>query len=214
MDAGTGANSSVRPITSHPPGAWRCTHMQTDTVPPIPKVASGRRHRTAPTALGDLLLVAHGEALAGVYFPAHWYPPSAQFRGEAVAPEQPDPVLDAAATQLHEYLAGSRQSFDVPTVTAADAFSERIWAMLHEIPYGRTTTYGRLAVELGNRALAQRVGQAVGHNPLSIVIPCHRVLGADGSLTGYAGGVARKQFLLDLEQPGTSLFPVPFSGGA
>ena len=84
--------------------------------------------------------------------------------------------------------------------------------MLREIPYGRTTTYGRLAVELGNRALAQQVGQAVGHNPLSIVIPCHRVVGADGSLTGYAGGIPRKQFLLDLEQPDASLFPVPFPG--
>jgi methylated-DNA-[protein]-cysteine S-methyltransferase len=185
--------------------------MQTDTVFPVPPVTSGPRHRTVPTVLGDLLLVAHDEALAGVYFPGHWYPPTDEFCGRPVPAERPDPVLDAAATQLGEYLAGTRQTFDVPTVTASDAFSERVWALLRKIPYGRTTTYGRLAIELGNRALAQRVGQAVGHNPLSIVIPCHRVVGADGSLTGYAGGIERKQFLLDLEQPGTYLFRTPFA---
>jgi methylated-DNA-[protein]-cysteine S-methyltransferase len=73
--------------------------------------------------------------------------------------------------------------------------------MLNQIPYGETTTYGALADELGNRALAQMVGQAAGHNPVSVIVPCHRVLGSDGKLTGYAGGLARKQFLLDLEEP-------------
>ena len=78
--------------------------------------------------------------------------------------------------------------------------SERVWTRLCEIPYGQTTTYGAIATELGNRNLAQRVGQAVGHNPISIVIPCHRVVGADGGLTGYAGGLDRKR-RLDLESP-------------
>ena len=185
--------------------------MQTDTVSPVPSLTSGSRHRTVSTVLGDLLLVAHGEALAGVYFPGHWYPPSREFCGASLPSDQPDQVLDAAATQLDEYLAGTRRSFELPIVTAGDSFSESVWALLRDIPYGRTTTYGRLALALGNRALAQRVGQAVGHNPLSIVIPCHRVIGADGSLTGYAGGIERKRHLLDLEQPGSSLFPLPFS---
>jgi methylated-DNA-[protein]-cysteine S-methyltransferase len=185
--------------------------MHTETVVPVPSLTSGHRHRTVPTVVGDLLLVAHGEALAGVYFPGHWYPPTDEFCGGSVPAERRDPVLDAAAAQLGEYLAGTRRTFDLPTVTASDPFSERVWALLRMIPYGHTTTYGRLAIELGNRALAQRVGQAVGHNPLSIVIPCHRVLGADGSLTGYAGGIERKQFLLDLEQPGTHLFRTPLA---
>ncbi len=89
------------------------------------------------------------------------------------------------------------------TRTRGDEFCERVWALLRDIPpYGETTSYGALAERLGDRRLARRVGQAVGRNPVSILIPpCHRVLGADGSLTGYAGGLERKQFLLDLEEP-------------
>lgn len=89
----------------------------------------------------------------------------------------------------------------MPTRTGGDEFFEQVWALLCEIPYGQTTTYGALAERLGDRRLAQRVGQAVGRNPISILIPCHRVLGADGSLTGYAGGLDRKRFLLELEEP-------------
>jgi methylated-DNA-[protein]-cysteine S-methyltransferase len=92
-------------------------------------------------------------------------------------------------------------AFDLPLAVDGDEFQRRVWAMLDEIPFGETTTYGELAERLGDKALAQRVGQAVGHNPLSIVVPCHRVVGKDGKLTGYAGGLKRKQFLLDLEEP-------------
>ncbi len=95
-------------------------------------------------------------------------------------PASDEPVFTQAATELDDYLAGERRSFTVPVATAGDAFQEQVWARLREIPYGETTTYGTLAVELGNPALAQRVGQAVGHNPLSIIVPCHRVVGADG----------------------------------
>jgi methylated-DNA-[protein]-cysteine S-methyltransferase len=76
-----------------------------------------------------------------------------------------------------------------------------VWTLLEEIPYGGTTTYGSLAEKLGDRSLAQEVGRAVGHNPLSVIVPCHRVVGKDGKLTGYAGGLRRKRFLLDLEEP-------------
>lgn len=112
-----------------------------------------------------------------------------------------DEVFVLAKAELEGFLAGEREIFDLPVRTQGDEFSERVWSMLREIPYGETTTYGALAKRLGNRRLAQRVGQAVGRNPVSIVIPCHRVVGAGGSLTGYAGGLDRKRFLLELEEP-------------
>lgn len=158
------------------------------------------RHTRIDTQLGELTLVAEERALSGVYFPHHWYLPPADSIGDFV-PASQDAVFTWAATELDGYLAGHRRTFTVPTHTAGDDFQERVWALLRQIPYGATTTYGALATELGNPALAQRVGQAVGHNPVSIVIPCHRVVGADGRLTGYAGGLARKAFLLDLEVP-------------
>ena len=112
-------------------------------------------------------------------------------------------MLAEASRQLHEYLAGERTSFDLRTATRGGAFEERVWSLLREIPFGETTTYGELAERLGGeRTLARRVGQAVGSNPLSIVVPCHRVVGKNGELRGYAGGFERKQFLLDLEGAG------------
>ncbi|MEV8517790.1 methylated-DNA--[protein]-cysteine S-methyltransferase [Dactylosporangium sp. NPDC051484] len=162
--------------------------------------AGSRRHAFVETTLGELLLVADGEALAGLYFPKHWHPPKEADIGERVE-ENADPLIAEAARQVREYLAGSRRDFDVPVSTHGDEFSERVWALLRQIPYGQTTTYGALAERLGGKRLAQRVGQAVGHNPVSIVIPCHRVVGADGSLTGFAGGLARKRALLELEEP-------------
>ncbi|MDQ2660545.1 MAG: MGMT family protein, partial [Actinomycetota bacterium] len=92
-----------------------------------------------------------------------------------------------------------RTEFDLPTAASGDAFEQAVWAMLREIPFGETTTYGAIADRLGDRTLARRVGYAVGHNPISILVPCHRVVGSDGSLTGYAGGLERKRLLLELE---------------
>lgn len=112
-----------------------------------------------------------------------------------------DPLLRAAHTQLTEYLTGDRRDFDLPLATHGDAFSEQVWALLREIPYGETTTYGAIATALGNPRFAQRVGQVVGRNPIGIIIPCHRVIGADGTLTGFGGGLDRKRRLLDLEEP-------------
>lgn len=159
-----------------------------------------RRHAFVPTGLGDLLAVLQGEELVGLYFPNHWYPPSEREIGPAVGLAD-DPVAALVAEQLGEYFAGDRQQFQLAVTTQGDEFSERVWAILREIPYGSTTTYGAIAEALGSKGLAQRVGQAVGHNPISIVIPCHRVVGADGSLTGFAGGLQRKQALLELEEP-------------
>ncbi|GAA2825212.1 methylated-DNA-[protein]-cysteine S-methyltransferase [Leucobacter komagatae] len=159
------------------------------------------RHGTFATSLGDLLFVAEGEAITGVYFPGHRYPPDPEQVGDDLGAEPGDTVLAEAARQLREYLRGERTQFDVTLAPAGDEFSQQVWALLQAIPFGATTTYGELALRLGNRALAQRVGQAVGHNPVSIIIPCHRVLGADGSLTGFAGGLDRKRELLRLEEP-------------
>ncbi|RKQ85763.1 methylated-DNA-[protein]-cysteine S-methyltransferase [Mycolicibacterium mucogenicum 261Sha1.1M5] len=159
------------------------------------------RHGTFATSLGELLFVAEGGALTGIYFPEHRYPPDPDSIGEDLGSEPDDSVLAEAARQLRDYLAGERTEFDIALAPRGDDFSQQVWTMLQQIPYGATTTYGELAVALGNRALAQRVGQAVGHNPVSVVIPCHRVLGADGSLTGFAGGLDRKRALLQLEEP-------------
>jgi methylated-DNA-[protein]-cysteine S-methyltransferase len=160
------------------------------------------RHALVETPIGELTVVASGEAVVGLYFPGHWYLPPAEMLGEPVAAAD-DALLNEAARQLVDYLDGRRTGFDLPVQTRGDQFQERVWAMLREIPFGATTTYGELAERLGNRALAQAVGQAVGHNPVSIIIPCHRVVGRDGSLTGFAGGLKRKRFLLDLEEPTT-----------
>lgn len=159
-----------------------------------------RRHTTLTTDMGDLLAVAEGGGLAGLYFPVHWHPPAADTIGAEVSLTD-DPVFEPLRRELADYFRGERTEFTVPTVTHGDAFSERVWDLLATIPYGTTTTYGAIARELGKPQLAQRVGQAVGHNPISILIPCHRVIGSDGSLTGYAGGLDRKARLLALEEP-------------
>ncbi|HUH53211.1 MAG TPA: methylated-DNA--[protein]-cysteine S-methyltransferase [Microbacteriaceae bacterium] len=114
---------------------------------------------------------------------------------------QDDILLTNTLLQLKEYLDGIRTVFSLPLSPEGNEFSNQVWQILLSIPYGSTTTYGTIASELGNPYLAQRVGQAVGHNPISIIIPCHRVLGADGSLTGYVGGLEIKRQLLALEEP-------------
>ena len=161
------------------------------------------RHAYIDTELGGMLLVAHDDALSGAYFEGQKYPPAADAIGDVVSIEE-DRLLAQAATEMCAYLAGERDSFDVPIAPQGDEFSQRVWQILLRIPYGETVTYGAIADELGSKALSQRVGQSVGHNPLSVIVPCHRVLGADGSLTGYAGGLDRKRALLALEEPDAS----------
>ena len=157
-------------------------------------------HAHVDTSLGKVTLVARKNQIVGLYFPQHRYMPAMEQLGPEV-PLEEEPVLNLAAAELNEYLAGKRQEFTIPLSTSGNAFQEQVWALLQEIPYGKTTTYGAIAAQLGNKSLAQQVGWAIGRNPISIFIPCHRVLGADGKLTGYAGGVDRKQALLELEEP-------------
>lgn len=155
--------------------------------------------RVLPSPVGPLTAVAGDGALTGLYFERH--------RGRDGIPDrqaQPgdDPLLARLEAQLAEYFAGRRREFDLPLAPAGDAFAQDVWCALRAIPYGHTRTYGELARELGRPgAAAQAVGAANGANPISIVVPCHRVVGANGALTGYAGGLDRKRFLLELERP-------------
>jgi methylated-DNA-[protein]-cysteine S-methyltransferase len=151
-------------------------------------------HTTIESPSGDLTLVARDGALTGVYFPGHWYPPAPATLGI-----RSESGFEQPAQQLAEYFAGARDSFELATAISGDRFQQRVWRLIDEIPYGGTTTYGELARELGDPSLARTVGSAVGRNPLSVIVPCHRVVGKDGALTGYAGGLERKRFLLDLE---------------
>jgi methylated-DNA-[protein]-cysteine S-methyltransferase len=146
--------------------------------------------------VGELTLVAEDGALTGVYFPHHWYRPDPGTFGDGA-----EEGFGAARHQLAEYFAGGRQCFDLRLEAHGDEFQRRVWELISAIPYGQTVTYGDLAGQLGERVLAKDVGAAVGRNPLPVVVPCHRVVGKDGRLTGYAGGLARKRFLLDLEEP-------------
>lgn len=114
-----------------------------------------------------------------------------------------DPLLDRAERQLAEYFVGDRTEFDLPLASDGTEFQKKVWSELLRIPYGETASYGEIARRLGYEpGISRAVGAANGANPLPIVVPCHRVIGADGSLTGYAGGVDRKRTLLELERPG------------
>jgi methylated-DNA-[protein]-cysteine S-methyltransferase len=130
----------------------------------------------------------------GLYLPRHRLVAAGSALGVADGNEFRD-----VERQLDEYFAGTRRQFDLPHRTPGSDQDKKVWALVAGIPYGATTTYGQLARKLADGTTAQEVGAAVARNPLCIVIPCHRVVGADGRLTGYAGGLKRKRFLLDLE---------------
>lgn len=153
-----------------------------------------RTHNSIESPIGELTLVNADGVLAGLYFPGHWYMPDPDAFG--VRSER---GFERAEGQLSEYFSGARTEFELETAAAGDAFQSEVWKLIARIPYGETTTYGGMAAALGDPTLARRVGGAVGRNPLSLVVPCHRVVGKDGKLTGYAGGLERKRFLLELE---------------
>jgi methylated-DNA-[protein]-cysteine S-methyltransferase len=151
-------------------------------------------HATITSKLGDLTVVACDGSVVGLYFPGHWYRPDpAGFGSWSGA------GFDALRSQVGAYLAGDRKEFEVPVATNGDEYQERVWSLVRQIPYGETVTYGELAWQLGGGTNPQEVGAAVGRNPVCLLVPCHRVVGAGGKLIGYAGGLARKRFLLDLE---------------
>lgn len=151
---------------------------------------------TVDSPLGPVLLAACGEQLAGVWFAQQRHlPDSSNWHHN---PKYP--VLQEAGAQLSAYWQGQRRRFDLPLdLSAGTAFQQAVWRALLAIPYGATTSYGALSAALGKPTAVRAVGGAVGRNPLGIIVPCHRVIGASGSLTGYAGGLDRKVALLQLE---------------
>lgn len=158
-------------------------------------VSTLRRHAVLGTRLGDLTVVQDGGSLTGLYFPRHWPRPD-----RAAFGIRADRGFEEVARQLDEYLAGDRSAFDLPLEARGAGFDRRVWELIRQVPYGQTTTYGDLARHLGGEADPRDVGAAVGRNPLCILIPCHRVVGSTGKLTGYAGGLRRKRVLLEIEQ--------------
>ena len=154
------------------------------------------RHRTVASPLGPLTLVVDDDgALCGLYLHDQGHRPDAAALG---VPD--DTVAPDAVAQLAEYFAGSRRAFDLDLAPRGTDFQRRVWDQLAAIPYGRTLTYGELAAQLGAPGASRAVGAATGRNPLSIVVPCHRLVGASGALIGYAGGLDRKRWLLAHER--------------
>lgn len=147
-----------------------------------------------PTPLGELLLTDHGAGLSGVYYPDH--------RRGRPSPDdgrRDDAAFRAVTAALDAHLAGDPGDVDVPLDPRGTERQREVWTALRDVPRGTTIGYGQLAARLGRPGSARAVAAAVGANPLSIVVPCHRVVGADGRLTGYAGGLERKRWLLELE---------------
>ncbi|HEX4244200.1 MAG TPA: methylated-DNA--[protein]-cysteine S-methyltransferase [Acidimicrobiales bacterium] len=159
-----------------------------------------RTHTMIDSPVGPLTLVNSDGVLCGLYMDGQRHRPDPSRFGALTATG-----FEQAHEELTEYFAGDRRAFSVPVSPSGRAFERSVWRLLTGIPYGQTRTYGQLADEVadGDAAwtLARTVGAAIGHNPIGVVIPCHRVIGADGSLTGYAGGLDRKAYLLDLENP-------------
>lgn len=164
-----------------------------------PEAASPLHALVVETAIGPLRLVAAREGLVGIQF----HPFADWAADDAMAGTHP--VLDAAATQLRSYFAGDLTEFELPLAPRGTEYQLRVWEALVDVPYGSTASYSEIAHALGQPPGASRaVGLANGRNPIPVVVPCHRIIGANGSLTGYAGGLDRKQVLLDLERSGES----------
>tara|TARA_Y100001935_G_C17311764_1_gene517142 strand:+ start:2489 stop:3025 length:537 start_codon:yes stop_codon:yes gene_type:complete len=139
------------------------------------------------TPIGFLRILSNGDGITEIKFM------------DTDGPEDPDAHTESARTQLREYFEGNRASFQLTLIPNGTEFEERVWNVLQELPFGITTNYGSIAKQLGDVNASQAVGSANGKNPIAIVIPCHRVIGRDGNMTGYAGGIERKEWLLKHE---------------
>ncbi len=152
-----------------------------------------KRFVVVQSPVGDLTLTEENGALTGLYFGRR------SLEGE----EGLTALLERASRQLEEYFAGKRKQFDLPLSLRGTEFQRQVWAALRDIPYGETRSYGQIAQAVGRPKAVRAVGMANHRNPISIIVPCHRVVGADGSLTGYGGGLENKKFLLALERGGS-----------
>jgi methylated-DNA-[protein]-cysteine S-methyltransferase len=159
------------------------------------------RYTTTDSPIGELVLIADDIGLTQLHRQALGRPVTIKAEWQ-----RDDTGLKAASTQLAEYFAGDRTRFTMPLSLRGSSFQKQVWAALLEIPYGETASYGQIAARVGHPTGARAVGLANGQNPLPIIVPCHRVIGADGSLVGYGGGLPAKQFLLSLEASHSGLF--------
>ena len=164
-----------------------------------PDLSAPRLSHIVSSPIGRLLLIGDGHALTGL-----WMIDAERHSASLAAGLTPSPATFASVqTQLAEYFGGDRKEFTVPLEPSGTAFQMAVWTELTKIPYGSTVSYGDIARALGKRLVASRaVGLANGSNPISVIVPCHRVIGSDGSLTGYGGGLERKELLLQLEGAG------------
>jgi len=145
-----------------------------------------------PSPVGELTICATDDAITTVAFPGDSAPLDNQ--------HQPNDLVRRAMDQLKEYFNGQRKAFDLPLNPTGTAFQKSVWQALLAVPYGKTASYGEIAAEIGNAKASRAVGLANGRNPIAIVVPCHRIIGSDGSLTGYGGGLHRKHWLLTHER--------------
>src|SRR5262249_19067902 len=154
-----------------------------------------RTHTVTDSPVGPLTVVATDGVLSGLYMDEQRHRPMEELFGP-----RDDTQSANVIKQLEAYFTGDLKDFEVPITLEGTEFQRRVWTELQRIPYGETTTYGELAERLGQPTAARAVGQANGKNPISIIVPCHRVIGSTGSLTGYGGGLPRKRYLLDFER--------------
>jgi methylated-DNA-[protein]-cysteine S-methyltransferase len=176
----------------------------------VTEAASPRQHGYARTPLGRVLIVTAGGHLVGLHFAGEARTPNV--RGHTRGTREP---MMMVRDQLQEYFHGDRTRFELPLRLEGTPFQIAVWSALLQIPHGRTSTYGQIAVGLGRPRGARAVGSANGQNPISIVVPCHRLIGADGALTGYGWGLDRKRRLLELEggDPVTRIAPARSGSG-
>jgi methylated-DNA-[protein]-cysteine S-methyltransferase len=172
-------------------------HRPRTRIPDMPSTTDvgHRTHTIIDSPIGPLTLVAREGVLIGLYMREQRHRPDAATFGHEAAKD-----LTTVAEQLGEYFAGDRTSFDLSMDAIGTSFQRTVWAALRDIPYGQTISYGQLAARIGRPTASRAVGLANGRNPLSIVVPCHRVVASSGKLTGYGGGIERKRLLLALER--------------
>lgn len=190
---------STADATSQPPQAGRAHAAVSNRTSSAPAPDGRRTMTTVPSPIGPLTLVAIDGTLAGLYMEEQRHAPATDRYGE-----QDAAAFAEVEAQLAAYFAGTLTRFDVALSLIGTPFQQEVWAALLEIPYGTTASYRELAARIGRPAACRAVGLANGRNPVSIVVPCHRVVGADGRLTGYGGGLDRKSQLLELERRAAS----------
>lgn len=153
------------------------------------------------TPLGRMLISSDGDSITGIYFQNQLEPRSRfQSSPQMTLPPQASAVLKQAELQINEYFEGKRTTFDLPVSLQGTEFQKKVWGELTKIPYGKTISYKELAIRVGNPKSSRAVGTANSKNPISILVPCHRVIGENGALTGYAGGLDKKKSLLEHEK--------------